>query len=227
MKLEEKNAARDLRKQGYSIPDICKRLGVSKSSVSIWVRDIQLTADQIEVLNQRMARARERFAYLSRCGGANTNRAKAEKRHRAFEQAGYERAKVDDNFRLICALYWGEGSKCNTHTFSVSNCDPRLLRAILDWLVRVGYDERAGFSVQYYGENGLTEEDIRLWWLKQLPNLKEKHLRKFTRCVIHRASQRKKIGKRPYGTARVSVSDTELVFTVAGGIRYLQEKCDW
>src|SRR5437868_4690128 len=107
MKTQEKTEARELRKQGLSINDICRRLGVAKSSVSLWVRDIQLTEEQIERLNQEMIRNRQRFSYLSRCGGANKNKEEAEKRHALFEQAGRERARTDERFRLICALYWG------------------------------------------------------------------------------------------------------------------------
>src|SRR5262249_317806 len=111
MKPVEHAKARQLRQQGYSINDICRELNVSKGAVSLWVRDVRLTDDQIEALDQRMIRNRQRFGYLSRLGGANTNRADAEKRHQAHEQAGLEKAKRDEHFRLICALYWGEGTK--------------------------------------------------------------------------------------------------------------------
>src|SRR5262249_53860948 len=142
MKLKEKLEARELRKQGLSIREICTRLGVAKSSVSLWVRDIHLTDEQIESLNQKMLLNRLRFGYLSICGGANRNKEEAQKRHEAFEQAGYERAKSDEQFRLICALYWGEGSKTQTCSFKLANCDPRLLRIILDWLIEQGFGDR-------------------------------------------------------------------------------------
>lgn len=40
MKLEEKKMAREMRRQGASINVIAKEISVSKSSVSLWVRDI-------------------------------------------------------------------------------------------------------------------------------------------------------------------------------------------
>ena len=47
MKTEERFLARQLRKEeGLSIGKIASRLGVSKSSVSLWVRDIELTNEQ-------------------------------------------------------------------------------------------------------------------------------------------------------------------------------------
>ena len=39
-KVAEQRRARELRAQSWTIPDIAKELGVSKSSVSLWVRDV-------------------------------------------------------------------------------------------------------------------------------------------------------------------------------------------
>src|SRR5436190_7663081 len=216
MKEIERVEARKLRQLGYSINDICRILKVAKSSVSLWVRDIELTVDQIQKLDQKISQSREKFSYLSRCRGANTNKADAEQRHILYEKAGHQKARLDEKFRIICALYWGEGYKRSQNTFGVANCDPALLRLILNWLVDAGFDEQVRFSVQYYGENGLGEDFIKSWWMAQLPNLKPKHLRKFTRCAINRASQQKKIGKQPYGTATIQVCSTELFFNVMG-----------
>jgi len=227
MKTEAKNHARELRRQGLSIKEICKKLGVAKSSVSIWVRDIELRADQLEALNLQMIRSRQRFGYLSRCDGANKNRIEAEQRHRLYEQSGRELAKVDERFRLVCALYWAEGKKRGKNTFSISNSDPRLMRVFLDWLVRSGFDQRIAFRVQYYEGNGFSVEMIKAWWRNKLPRLDGKHFRKFVKCTLNRASQQKKVGSLPYGTATIEVCDSELFFNVMGGIKYLQDLGDW
>ncbi|MBV8560778.1 MAG: helix-turn-helix domain-containing protein, partial [Acidimicrobiia bacterium] len=39
-KLEEQAKARDLRAAGLTMDEIAEKLGVSKSSVSLWVRDV-------------------------------------------------------------------------------------------------------------------------------------------------------------------------------------------
>ena len=43
MKIEEKNKAIDMRKKGFSMGEISNTLGVSKASISIWVRDVKLS----------------------------------------------------------------------------------------------------------------------------------------------------------------------------------------
>ncbi len=227
MKSDEKIAARKLRQEGHSVKDISKWLNVSRSSVSLWVRDIQLSPAQIQVLDQRIARSRERFTYLSRCHGANQNKEMARLRQEQYHQAGFERARRDERFRLVCALYWGEGTNATRGQLSICNCDPAMLRVFIERIHSIELADRMRFSVQYYAENGLSEAEILDWWLKRLPKLKPNHLRRFVCCKINRASQRKKTGRRPYGTASVTVASMELLCNVLGGIEYLKQMGDW
>ena len=46
MKLVEKQIAQTLRKQGLSINEICRKEGFAKGSVSLWVKNIELTEEQ-------------------------------------------------------------------------------------------------------------------------------------------------------------------------------------
>ena len=52
-KTQEKERARALRKQGFSINEICKIVPASKGSISVWVRDIKLTEDRRNILKNR------------------------------------------------------------------------------------------------------------------------------------------------------------------------------
>ncbi len=42
-KVEEQERARDMRARNMTLQDIATELGVSKSSVSLWVRDVPFT----------------------------------------------------------------------------------------------------------------------------------------------------------------------------------------
>jgi transcriptional regulator with XRE-family HTH domain len=54
VKNEARSLARELRSSGtWTIPEIATRLGVSKSSVSLWVRDICLSEVQIDYLSAK------------------------------------------------------------------------------------------------------------------------------------------------------------------------------
>jgi len=219
MKAIERESARKMRACGCSVKDIEKELHVSRGSVSRWVRDIELTEKQKTVLKEKSK------YWAGRSMGAQTNRDRA-KRHRAeIRRTGFVRAKTDDVFRVICALYWGEGAKSLNTVASISNADVDILRLWGKWVVGEGYGDYIAFSVCYYGENGLSEGEIKKWWMDNLPFLRDINMRKFIRCVINRASQKKKIGRLPYGTGVMRICRRDLWEMLMGGIDYLR-KCE-
>jgi transposase-like protein len=225
MKTQQKEQALELRSAGHSIKQIAQQLGVARSSVSVWVRGIPLSPTQREQLAAQETLNRRRFAQVIGFKQALANKEEAELRHQRFRQQGFQQAQVDDRFRVICALYWGEGDK-GKKDFRVSNSDPSLLNVLLRWAVQSGYDPAIRFSVRYHLNNGIDEEDIRRWWLQQMPLLRNEHLRSFFRCPINRASQQKNIGKLPYGTGNLVVHRAELFFKVMGGIDFLRQLGD-
>src|SRR5262249_30294108 len=121
MKCKEKEEARRLRSRGWSIKEIAKALRVARSSVCTWVADIDLTEEQLRVLENKQRATRGNIV-----GQAQALKQAARVRHAEFKNQGYERAATDDTFRLICALYWGEGTKVERNRyFAISNSDPR------------------------------------------------------------------------------------------------------
>lgn len=62
LRVREREQARVLRSKGKSIRDIAESLGVSKGSVSIWVKDTELTPEQQQIL----AEAEKRGSALGR-----------------------------------------------------------------------------------------------------------------------------------------------------------------
>ena len=52
-KYELKILARELRSKGESVGNIAKKIGVAKSTASLWVQDITLTKEQVEKIQKR------------------------------------------------------------------------------------------------------------------------------------------------------------------------------
>lgn len=216
MKATEQASARIMRKNGYSVGDIEKELGVSRSSVSIWVRDIELTEEQKKSLKEKSKK------WAGQNKGAQTNRDRSKAHRTEVRGRGYKKAESDTAFQVICALYWGEGTKSTNNTAAIANADADVLRFWGKWLLEEGYEDCIRFRIRYYGENGVSEEKIKQQWIDWIPFLKDKHIKKFTRCIINRASQRKKIGKLPYGTGELSVCNSDLWEILMGGIDFLR-----
>ena len=126
MKIQSKEKAIEMRGRGFSIPFIATALNVSKSSVSIWVRDIALTEKQRSALSERCRVA----------GNSNGEKVSeiARNKRRAWQENGRKLAKeMEVDFIAGCMLYWGEGSKTK-NSVQLVNSDINLLRVFLRFL---------------------------------------------------------------------------------------------
>jgi transposase-like protein len=104
MKTAERLRARELRSErGLSIKQIARTLGVAQSSVSVWVRDIELSLAQRQALAARNpalnptfegGRARARRALAQRLDHQAEGRALVSQRGSDFA-AGYRRARSE------------------------------------------------------------------------------------------------------------------------------------
>jgi predicted DNA-binding protein YlxM (UPF0122 family) len=129
MKRIQKNEARKLRQQGMSMRDIAEKLGVSKSSVSSWTKDIVLSEEQLANLSYQWSEGRRK--------GCEVHSRNAKERNNKYKQEGYKLANINKQFAILCALYWGEGSKTKT-LFVLANSDAKLLRYAFNWSSALG-----------------------------------------------------------------------------------------
>ncbi|HSH60943.1 MAG TPA: helix-turn-helix domain-containing protein [Acidimicrobiales bacterium] len=113
-KVVEQEQARELRAQAWTIPDIAVKLGVSKSSVSLWVRDVQFTP------SKRRTGGRRR--------GPNALQRRKEALIERLDREGVSRLGVLSEQAFLvagAALYAGEGSKTDG-AVKFANSDPRI-----------------------------------------------------------------------------------------------------
>jgi hypothetical protein len=193
---------------------IAKELGVSKASVSLWVRDVELTPQQeAKLLAQNPVRNGQML-------GMRVRRERCREQRVAAQEHGRELARRRDPDHVAgCMLYWAEGSKAR-NVAQLVNADPDLVRTFLTFL-RTSYevpDERVALSVNCFLGNGLRLDEIHDWWLARLA-LPATCLRK---AVVNRPSSASKLRKGhvlPYGTARISVHSTFIVQSIYGAIQ--------
>lgn len=131
---------------------------------------------------------------------------------------GYLKSKTDKEFLIICALYWGEGTK-HQCDFKITNSDIDLISVISKWITKEGYTFTC--SLNFYDDNGLTEYNIKKKWEEKLGkvNWKKSQINK-----ISRASQRKGLGKLLFGTIQLRViKGSRLLNMIYGGIQYIKD----
>lgn len=142
-KYEEKLKALDLRRKGNSIGDIAEKLDVSKSTVSRWCSDIELSPKQKKILEEKVRKA----GHHGRMKGAQMNKRKKLNRIKYFEDLAAEKYSDISKRELDIvgtALYWAEGSKTKSR-FGFSNSDPLMIKFIQTWLEEVYSIEKLDF----------------------------------------------------------------------------------
>jgi hypothetical protein len=157
-KLAEQERARELRAQSWTLQDIATELGVSKSSVSLWVRDVEFTprprrgarrrgpnklqlAKQAEI-EEMQAWGRDRIGQLS---------------EEAFLAAG-------------TALYAGEGTK-RDGMVSFANTDAQMVSFFCAWLRRFFDIDESRLRLRIYLHDGLDIDAATQFWCEvtQIP----------------------------------------------------------
>jgi hypothetical protein len=119
-KVAEQRRARELRAAGATVPDIAAALGVSKSSVSLWVRDVPTPP---------MVRRR------TRSHTEHPAKVRAREEAAAMDALGVERlGSLSDQAFLAAgaALYAGEGSK-TPGSVMFANTDAAMASFFLRW----------------------------------------------------------------------------------------------
>ena len=135
-RLKDREKALALRKQEMSYSQIKKILGVSKSTLSYWLRGYPLSKQSIKKLQRLGARRSEQAIEKYR----ETMRQKREKRLTETYQTQKQLILPLSNRELFIAgllLYWGEGTKCRRDGLSISNNDPSVIRFFIYWLKKV------------------------------------------------------------------------------------------
>jgi transcriptional regulator with XRE-family HTH domain len=150
-KVSEQARARELRVTGHTLLQIADELGVSKSSVSRWVRDVPFTPSRRRRGPQhRPNRLRDRrlaeIADLDAAGIARIGVLSED----AFLAAGV-------------ALYAGEGAK-RDGVVQFTNSDPGMMGFFCAWL-RTHFDiDESKLRVSLYLHQGLDLEAAQTFW---------------------------------------------------------------
>jgi len=203
-----------LRLEGRSYREIHSELDVSKSTLSVWLRDVPLTAEHRAALA-----ARQRDGVMLRATAIRAARQTRERR--TIEEAAAEIGPLSDRDVFVAgvAAYWAEGTKNKPGQPSTRvtfiNSDPAMIRLFLHWLsllgvgtdaltFRVNIHERADVegATRYWSE--VVNEPVGLF---QRPTLKRHNPR----------TNRKNVGNGYHGCLVVKVRrSTELNRRIQG-----------
>jgi hypothetical protein len=198
-KVAEQEKARLLRAENRTLAEIAEMLGVSKSSVSLWVRDVPFTPSKRRYGPQR----RPHPQHLAKL--------------REIEECQFEGRKaigiLDDDAFLAAgvALYAGEGAKSGGSVI-FANTDPTMIRFHCAWLRRFFDIDEARLRVRVYLHEGLDLDAAEEHW-SRVTGVPRSQFRSPYRAAADPTNRR---NKHEFGCAYVGYSCTHTLRKILG-----------
>ncbi len=157
-KFLEREKARAMRARGKSYSEIKDAIGIGKGTLSVWLRDMPLTSEQIRNLRDLSPRRIENY------------RATVQKRKNARLDVAMAQVRRDigkltrrDLFIGGLYLYWGEGMRSQQGTVGLANTDPAVIRSFLKWLTLMKVPEdKVWFRLHLYVDMDIKKE-TKFW----------------------------------------------------------------
>lgn len=156
-----KEKARQLRRQGYSFGDLVKNLGISRSTLFEWAKDINSPTRYAQIGRKAWLKEIQQL-------GAQT------KRKQRQEYIANFRASADDEFKeinldrtilrmLLALLYWAEGTKTRG-VVRFANTDPQLVLLFVV-LLRQCFDlDEQKFRLALHLHWYHKEKEVKRYW---------------------------------------------------------------
>lgn len=217
MKLLERQRARVLRKQGMSINEIVKEAGLSKASVSEWVRDIILTKAQ----RKRISEKGRSFESIER-----------RRRSRLFNEQAKRQIIIDTakkdyrhislkELRLVgIILYLGEGGKATRGMVRLANSDPAIIKIMMRFFREICKVSDSKFRASIHTFTHADVKKTEKYWSKISGIPRSQFFKTYTKPSSASLQKRNTL---PFGTFDIYVCDTKLFLTIAGWIEKIKE----
>jgi len=167
MRLEDKLHAIKLRRQGKTYKEIIEKIpNLSKSTLSGWLKYLELTPTQQKRLAERATKGRAKARFLA----SKTNREKRIRRmQETITKAEVDVPKLIKNplFLLGVTLYWCEGTQ-KTNDFDFINSDPLVIKLMMKWLNEICKISKENLQLRLYIHKIYENERCEEFWSKEL-----------------------------------------------------------
>ncbi len=211
----DKNKAISLRKKGYSYSQIKEKIKVSKSTLSLWLRNFPLSEERIRALRDNNQ------VRIEHC--RNTKEANRKKRLEAiYQSVGGDIDRLSEREIKLCGLflYWAEGTKSRGGPVVISNTDPSMIKFFFKFLLLNDIPKEKIFvRLQLYRDMDQGRE-IRFW--SNTLGVKEIN---FKRCYIKKSNITDITYKTGFGhgTCSLMVGDVNLYNRIISSIKYIKD----
>jgi len=160
----KKNIAIDMRKRGMSYSEINNRINIPKSTLSFWFKDLELSGDQLNKLNQNRLEALKRGVAKK---GLKLKQAVEEIKNNSAKDI--RKISKRELWLMGIILYWRERLLSNNESslrkgIKFTSSDPYLIKLFLKWLKDIGsIDNKEIIFDILLSRDDLKEKIIEYW----------------------------------------------------------------
>jgi hypothetical protein len=207
--------ALELRKLGKSYSQIKSELGISKSTLSEWLRAFPLSRDQINQLRGNSEIRIEKYR--------QTMLHKREIKLKQYFNEEYKKIIPLSEREILIAglfLYWGEGSKAQRYTVSINNTDPSVMKFALYWMINSLKIPLTKIRVNLHLYSDMSIEDAIKYWSHQLKIPESSFLKPYIKKSTRTSIDQKGFGR---GTCGLCIHNTVLQEHILMAIKVISE----
>ncbi len=203
-KVAEQERARELRARAWTLAEIAAELGVSRSSVSVWVRDVVFEPKP----RQRPLFRNPSSLHLAKLAEIEEMDVWGRDQIGSLSGAAFLAAGV--------ALYAGEGAKTD-HSVNFANTDPAMIAFFCAWLRQYFAIDESRLRLSVYLHEGLDAHAADQFWsdLTGIP------LTQFRKGYRPPADATRRLNKHQHGCAYVIYSCSRTHRQIMGLVRAL------
>jgi hypothetical protein len=193
-KAEEQLRARELRAEAWTLQEIADELDVSKSSASLWCRDVEFTP---QPRNRGHSGHKPHPLHVKKLEEIERCRLEAEEIVGALSER--------DLLIYGLALYLGEGAKTEDSGFGLANTSAAVMVSFVAWMRQFFEIDEGRLRVRLYLHEGLDIDAATQYWSTLLRIPPDQFTRPYR--PQPRASGEFRKSKYQYGCATVRYSD--------------------
>ena len=215
-RFRDKEKAIKLRLEGESYSQIKEIIGVSKSTLSYWLKDYPLSEKRIRELRDNNPRRIERYR-------ATRIRKKQERLEKIYQEEKKRILPLTKRDILIAGLllYWGEGGKTKESQLCVSNTNPATIKFFIKWLGILGIS-RDEIKIRLHLYKDMQEKKEIEFWSKELVIPKTQFRKSYIKSS-NMSSITYKI-KFNHGTCNAILDDARITEKIFADLKIIEDK---
>lgn len=216
---KDKNEAIKLRKIGKSYSQISVKLGIGKSTLSYWLKDIKISRQAKEKLD-------------SRCNAGTRALIKRNKKQTIIAEKKAEIIKnkarkevvdlLSNNLFLIgLSLYWAEGYKKGAYgskwkCVDFTNSDPEMIKIMMNFFRVICRVNNEKFKIQLIAHKNININNSIKFWSNITGVSRDQFIKTSPPNSLSR--NKRKVNILKYGTIHIRIYNVELFYTIIGWI---------